>query len=214
MIEVFEVRHWLSEQKLSCFLSPLSLVSDVSEASAVTGQHRHLGQSGQGGYSVGLKAISVPLSVVSALLSSSPLPSRDRSVRSALRSLTVDLSLAFSLRDNGLIELSDSSDNLTPAVLNLEASIISNDESIHSVGYVVLDADEAGVAEDILYDIGQVSKRSASLFSSLESKGVTLNHSFNFSRSMQIINGQSLRFFSTQASSLSDLHDLADPRFA
>ena len=198
MIEVFEVRHWLSEQKLSCFLSPLSLVSDVSEASAVTGQHRHLGQfgkSGQGGYSVGLKAISVPLSVVSALLSISPLPSRDRSLRSALRSLTVDLSPAFSLRDNGLIELSDSSDNLTPAVLNLEASIISNDESIHSVGYVVLDADEAGVAEDILYEIGQVSKRSVSLFSSLESKGVTLNHSFDFSRSMQIINGQSLRFF-------------------
>ena len=103
------------------------------------------------------------------------MPSRDRSVRSALRSLTVDLSPAFSLRDNGLIELSDSSDNLTPAVLNLEASIISNDESIHSVGYVVLDADEAGVAEDILYEIGQVSKRSVSLFSSLESKGVTLN---------------------------------------
>ena len=43
---------------------------------------------------------------------------------------------------------------------------------------------------------------------------MTLNHSFDFSRSMQIINGQSLRFFSTQASSLSDLHDLADPRFA
>ena len=55
--------------------------------------------------------------------------------------------------------------------MNLEASIISNDESIHSVGYVVLDADEAGVAEDILYDIDQVSKRSVSLFSSLESKG-------------------------------------------
>ena len=54
---------------LSCFLSSVSLVSEVSEASAVTGHRRHLGQFGQfgqGGYSVGLKAISVPLSVVSA----------------------------------------------------------------------------------------------------------------------------------------------------
>ena len=93
------VVHGFPEQKLSCFLSPLSLVSDVSEASAVTGHHRHLGQfgqSGQGGYSVGLKAISVPASVVSALLSSSPLPSRDRSVRSALRSLLPSLVLKAS----------------------------------------------------------------------------------------------------------------------
>ena len=82
----------VTQEELSCFLSPLSLVSDVSEASAVTGHHRHLGQSGQGGYSVGLKAISVPVSVVSALLSSSCLPSRDRSVRSALRSLSLKLS--------------------------------------------------------------------------------------------------------------------------
>ena len=127
---------------------------------------------------------------------------------------TVELSPAFSLRDNGLIELSDPSDNLTPAVLNLEASIISNDDSIHSVGCVVLDADEAELAEDILSDIDQVSKRSVNLLSSLESKGVTLNQSFDFSRSLQIINGQSLRFFSTLGSSLSDLHGLADPRFA
>ena len=127
---------------------------------------------------------------------------------------TVELSPVFSLRNNELIELSDPRDNLTPAVLNLEVSIISNDDSIHSVGCVVLDADEVGVAEDILGDIGQVSKRSVSLLSSLESTGVTLNHSFNFSRSLQIINGQSLRFFSTKGSSLSDLHSLADPRFA
>ena len=45
-----------------------------------------------GPYSVGLKAISVPLSVVSAMHSSSCLPSRNRSVRSALRSLSLNLS--------------------------------------------------------------------------------------------------------------------------
>ena len=36
----FGVVHGLvPEDELSCFLSPLSLVSDVSEASAVTGHH-------------------------------------------------------------------------------------------------------------------------------------------------------------------------------
>ena len=71
------------------FLSPLSLVSEVSE---VSGHHRHLGQFGQsrqGGYSVGLKPTSVLTSVVTDLLSSSPLLSRDRSVRNALRSLSL-----------------------------------------------------------------------------------------------------------------------------
>ena len=74
------------------FLSPLSLVSEVSEVSGHHRHHRHLrhiGQSRQVGYSVGLKPISVPTSVVTDLLSSSPLLSRDRSVRNALRSLSL-----------------------------------------------------------------------------------------------------------------------------
>ena len=48
-----EIRHWLSEQKLSCFLLPLSLVSDVSEA--WTPQAPRIVRSG---YSVRLKPIS------------------------------------------------------------------------------------------------------------------------------------------------------------
>ena len=127
---------------------------------------------------------------------------------------TVELSPEFSVNDNGLIAIVDPSDDSTPAVLNLNASMLSNSDSTHSVGLVVLDADEVDQADDILSNFDQVSERSVNIFSSLESTGVTLHQSFEFSRSLQILNGQSIRFYSVTGSSLSDIDNLDDNRFA
>ena len=43
---------------------------------------------------------------------------------------------------------------------------------------------------------------------------MTLHQSFEFSRSLQILNGQSIRFYSVTGSSLSDIDNLDDNRFA
>ena len=52
------------------------------------------------------------------------------------------------------------------------------------------------------------------LFSSLEASGVTLHDAFRFSRSIQLLNGQSIRFISTADSVLSGLTSLSDSGFS
>ena len=73
------------EEEWSCLLSSLSALTEPSEVTPVTdtGTPQTVRSAVTGRLFGGLKAISVPFSVVSALLSSSPLASRNRRCRNA-----------------------------------------------------------------------------------------------------------------------------------
>ena len=127
---------------------------------------------------------------------------------------TVELTAAFTAQDNSLLTLADPNDSTTAAALNLQASLTSNSNAAHSVGYIILSAEESADADTILTDIDQLKSRAVSLFSTLEATDVTLNDAFLLTRSLQLLNGQSIRFFSTADSFLSDLSSLSDSRFS
>ncbi|WP_115020010.1 VCBS domain-containing protein [Synechococcus sp. UW140] len=127
---------------------------------------------------------------------------------------TIDLNPVFSGQDNGLLTLADPTDSTTAAALNLQASLSSSSNAANAIGYIILSAEEAADADTILKDLDQLKQRAVSLFSSLEASDVTLHDAFRFSRSLQLLNGQSIRFFSTADSILSDLTSLSDSRFS
>ncbi|WP_198003389.1 DUF4114 domain-containing protein [Synechococcus sp. RS9916] len=127
---------------------------------------------------------------------------------------TIDLNPVFSGQDNGLLTLADPTDSTTAAAVNFKATLTSNGKNSHSIGYIILSAEEAAEADTILKDLDQLKQRAVTLFSSLEASDVTLHDAFRFSRLLQLLNGQSIRFFSTADSRLSDLTSLSDQRFS
>ena len=105
-------------------------------------------------------------------------------------------------------------DNAAPAALNLNATITGRGEAVNQIGYIVLDADEVASAKTILGDLDQLKQHATILFSSLEMEDVTLAKAFQFSRDLLIRNGQSVRFFSLEDTTLDKLSSLDDPNFS
>ena len=105
-------------------------------------------------------------------------------------------------------------DNAAPAALNLNATITGRGEAVNQIGYIVLDADEVASAETMLGDLDQLKQRATILFNSLEMKDVTLAKAFQFSRDLLVRNGQSVRFFSLEDTTLDKLSSLDDPNFS
>jgi len=107
-------------------------------------------------------------------------------------------------------------DNDAPVALNLNATITGRGETVNQIGYIVLDADEVAeeTAKTILGDLDQLKQRATILFNSLEVKDVTLAKAFQFSRDLLIRNGQSVRFFSLEDTTLDKLSSLDDPNFS
>ena len=126
----------------------------------------------------------------------------------------VDLAnLQFTSAGSGTVTVSDPS-NAAPAGVNLRATFNSRPNSSNQIGFVVLNAAEVASADALLSDLNWLRGRAQTLFSTLESKDVTLPPAGSaFARDLQLINGQSLRFFEVVDASLEQLSSLSDSRF-
>ncbi|MDH4405069.1 MAG: ExeM/NucH family extracellular endonuclease [Cyanobium sp. D14.bin.5] len=126
----------------------------------------------------------------------------------------VDLTnLRFSNAGPGIVTVGDPT-NAAPASVGLRATLSSRPSSSNEIGYVVLNASEVPTSATLLADLTWLRGRARSLFSSLESTDVTLPAGSSFDRDIQLINGQSIRFFEVQDASLDQLTSLADSRFS
>jgi hypothetical protein len=120
--------------------------------------------------------------------------------------------LRFSNAGSGTLTVSDPS-NAAPAAVNLRATLSGRPTSANQIGYVVLNASEVASADALLSDLTWLRSRARTLFSTLESSDVTLPAGISFDRDIQLINGQSIRFFEVVDASLDQLSSLADSRF-
>jgi hypothetical protein len=125
----------------------------------------------------------------------------------------VDLTnLRFSSAGSGIVTVGDPT-SAAPASVSLRATLSSRPSSSNEIGYVVLNASEVPTSAALLADLTWLRGRARTLFSSLESTDVTLPAGSSFDRDIQLINGQSIRFFEVQDASLDQLTSLADSRF-
>jgi predicted extracellular nuclease/phosphodiesterase/alkaline phosphatase D-like protein len=126
----------------------------------------------------------------------------------------VDLTnLQFSSAGSGIVTVVDPT-NAAPASVSLRATLSSRPSSSNQIGYVVLNPSEVPTSSTLLADLTWLRGRARTLFSSLESTDVTLPAGSSFDRDIQLINGQSIRFFEVQDASLDQLTSLADSRFS
>jgi len=126
----------------------------------------------------------------------------------------VDLTnLRFSNAGSGIVTVGDPT-NAAPASVSIRATLSSRPSSSNEIGYVVLNASEVPTSATLLADLTWLRGRARSLFSSLESTDVTLPAGSSFDRDIQLINGQSIRFFEVVDASLDQLTSLADSRFS
>ena len=120
--------------------------------------------------------------------------------------------LRFSNAGSGTVTISDPT-NAAPAAVNLRASLTSRPSSSNQIGYVVLHASEAASADSLLSNLNWLRGRAQTLFATLENTDVTLPAGIAFGRDLQLINGQSFRFFEVVDASLENLSSLSDSRF-
>ncbi|WP_115018958.1 DUF4347 domain-containing protein [Synechococcus sp. UW140] len=104
--------------------------------------------------------------------------------------------------------------NAAPAALNLNATITGRSKAVNQIGYILLDGDEVASAKTILGDLDQIKERATILFSSLEADDVTLPDNYTFMRDLLVRNGQSLRFFSLEDTTLDTLKSVKDSRLS
>ncbi|MEB3307131.1 MAG: DUF4114 domain-containing protein, partial [Cyanobacteriota bacterium] len=120
--------------------------------------------------------------------------------------------LRFINGGSGAVTIGDPS-NTAPAAVNLRASLSGRPSSSNQIGYVVLNPEELASADSLLRDLPWLRSRARTLYSTLESTDVTLPAGSSFVRDLQLINGQSLRFFEVVDASLEQLTSLSDSRF-
>jgi hypothetical protein len=97
--------------------------------------------------------------------------------------------------------------------VSLRATLSSRPGSSNQIGYVVLNPSEVPNSAALLADLTWLRGRSRTLLSSLENTDVTLPAAISFARDIQLINGQSIRFFEVDDASLEQLTSLSDSRF-
>jgi len=120
--------------------------------------------------------------------------------------------LRFSNGGSGTLTISDPG-NAAPAAVNLRASLSARPSSANQIGYVVLNPAEVARADSLLSDLSWLRGRARTLLSTVERTDVTLPAGVAFERDLQLINGQSLRFFEVVDASLEQLPSLSDSRF-
>jgi phosphodiesterase/alkaline phosphatase D-like protein len=120
--------------------------------------------------------------------------------------------LRFSNAGSGNLTISDLT-NAAPAAVSLRATLSSRPSSSNQIGYVVLNPSELPNSAALLADLTWLRGRSRTLLSSLENTDVTLPAGSSFARDIQLLNGQSIRFFEVDDASLEQLTSLSDSRF-
>ncbi len=125
----------------------------------------------------------------------------------------VDLTnLQFTNAGSGTVTISDLT-NAAPASVSLRGTLTNRASTSNQIGYVVLNASELTNADALLSDLNWLRERAQFLFSTLENTDLTLPSGSSFDRDIQLINGQSLRFFEVVDASLAQLTSLSDSRF-
>jgi phosphodiesterase/alkaline phosphatase D-like protein len=120
--------------------------------------------------------------------------------------------ISFSSQASGMLTVAQLG-NSAPVAVSLRANLSGRSSSSNEIGYVVLSPDELPGSANLLNDVAWLRGRAKTLLSSLESTDVTLPANTRFERDIQLINGQSLRFFEVQDASLNQLTNLSDSRF-
>lgn len=120
--------------------------------------------------------------------------------------------LRFSSAGSGSVTIGDPI-NAAPAAVSLRATLSDRPASSNQIGYVVLNPSEVDNSDALLTDLTWLRGRSQNLLSSLENTDVTLPAGISFDRDIQLINGQSIRFFEVVDASLEQLTSLSDGRF-
>ena len=120
--------------------------------------------------------------------------------------------LRFSNAGSGNLTISDLT-NAAPAAVSLRATLSSRPSSSNQIGYVVLNPSELPNSAALLADLTWLRGRSRTLLSSLENTDATLPAGSSFARDIQLLNGQSIRFFEVDDASLEQLTSLSDSRF-
>ena len=125
----------------------------------------------------------------------------------------VDLpNLRFSNAGTGTVTISDLT-NAAPAAVSLRATLSSRPGSANQIGYVLFTESEVANSAALLSDLPWLRGRAKTLLSSLENTDVTLPAGTSFARDIQVINGNSIRFFEVADATLEQLASLSDSRF-
>lgn len=116
---------------------------------------------------------------------------------------------------SGTVTIKDPS-NASPAAVSIRATLSGRASTSNQIGYVVLSADEmadTAALQTNLDSLQWLRNRALTLYSSLESGDVTLPADLSLYRDIQLINGQSIRFFEVIDSDLDEISSLNDGRF-
>ena len=99
-----------------------------------------------------------------------------------------------------------------PAALVVKVQLTSRSTSANQICYVVHDPSDSLSFDSIFADLNLLKARSQTLYTSLESKDVTLASSTSLSRDILLINGQLVRFFEVVDGTLNTLTRANDAR--
>lgn len=120
----------------------------------------------------------------------------------------------FVVNSHGVVATLDPNQLDIEAGLVISATLETRANSVLSIYYVVLDKSELGDVDEIFSDLDLLKSRSNVLFSSLETEDVTLPEDMMFNRSLNLVNGQAIRFFQVDNAELSELKSSLDARLS
>lgn len=120
----------------------------------------------------------------------------------------------FAVKSHGVVATLDPNQLDIEAGLVISATLETRANSVLSIYYVVLDKSELGDVDEIFSDLDLLKSRSNVLFSSLETEDVTLPEDMMFNRSLNLVNGQAIRFFQVDNAELSELKSSLDARLS
>ncbi|MGA0887886.1 MAG: DUF4114 domain-containing protein [bacterium] len=124
----------------------------------------------------------------------------------------VDLTnLKLSDAGSGIVSVGDSS-NQAPAAVNLRTSLTNRPGNSNQIGYIVLNASEIANSAALLSDLNWIKGRAKQLLSTLENNDVTLLTTQSFIQDIQLINGQSIKFFEVVDAGLEHINTINDSR--
>jgi len=124
------------------------------------------------------------------------------------------LRTVFAVKPHGVVATLDPNQLDIEAGVVISATLETRATSVSSIYYVVLDKSELEDVDEIFSDLDLLKSRSNVLFSSLEIEDVTLPEGMIFNRSINLVNGQAIRFFQVDNAELSELESSLDARLS
>lgn len=137
----------------------------------------------------------------------------DGQINQTSTAAAVDLNPTITSINGFNLRVGDPTNTEAKASVSLRANLTSRSSSVNQIGYVAIDDSEITIASDPLNSLATIKARAQILLSTLESKDVTLSPGESFHSNINLINGQSVRFFEISNGTLDELNSLEDFRF-